>query len=187
MGASVKVTKDEVAAFVKSIRSLTKSNVLVGIPDKNANRTPTDDDPNPPSNAVIGYVQEFGSPVKNIPARPFLIPGVKAAETELAGTLKRTAQAALDGDRDALIKGLTSAGNAAVTSVQKTMTDSEYPPLSPKTVAGRARRGRKHAKQYVKLMKEGVPTDVLDSAGLVRPLVDTGQLRRAITFVIRKK
>ncbi len=45
-----------------------------------------------------------------------------------------------------------------------------------------ARRGRKGAKQYLKQLETG-PAE----SGLVRPLIDTGELRKSVTYVIMKK
>jgi hypothetical protein len=56
---------------IEAISQLSNKDVLVGIPDSAPERTDT-----PITNAQIGYVMETGSPAHNVPARPFLVPGV---------------------------------------------------------------------------------------------------------------
>lgn len=156
---SVKITRDKMADVVKAIQSLAQERVLVGIPAANAERRDA-----PINNAGIGYVQEFGSPANNIPPRPFLIPGVEAAQKDAVKHLKRGAERALDGQVDAGEKALHSAGLIAQNSVRATINEGIPPPLKPSTLAARRRRGRTGTK----------------------PLIDTGQLRNAITYVLRK-
>lgn len=152
-------TKDQMADVLKSIQSLVKEQTLVGIPDSNAARKE-----GPINNAALGYINEFGSPANNIPARPFLIPGVEAAEPAVLKQLKRGAEGALDGRLDAADKALHSAGILAVNAVRGKINEGVPPPLADSTLAARRRRGRTGTK----------------------PLIDTGQLRNAITYVLRK-
>lgn len=160
---AVSLKVDRWAGFQKSIKSLTANKVLVGIPDANADRKPDPDDPVPITNAGIGYIMENGAPEKNIPARPFLKPGIADAKEAITDRLHKTAMKALDGDVSATKAGLTGVGLIAQRSVQEKITDGPFAPLAPATLADRVRRGRTGEK----------------------PLIDTGQLRRAITYVIR--
>jgi hypothetical protein len=157
---SVKITKDRVPAMLKAIKDLTSLEVLVGIPDANAGR-----DEGAISNAEIGYLMETGSPAQNIPERPFLVPGVESIRDKIAKRMRAGAEAALAG-RNADVEGtLTSVGLTAENAVKTKITDGPFAPLSPKTLAKRRARGRTGEK----------------------PLIDTGQLRRAVTHVVRKK
>lgn len=63
------------------------------------------------------------------------------------------------------------------------MTITGFTPLADSTVEARARRGRKGAKAELARRAAG------ESPGteLVKPLIDTGQYRRAITHVVRDK
>ena len=80
----VKITIDKVEDVLRAVKTLTRQQILVGVPSENAERQ---DDPgakpSPINNAQLAYVQEFGSPAQNIPARPFLIPGVEDAMPKL--------------------------------------------------------------------------------------------------------
>ena len=183
----VSVTKDGLPDLLKAIRALTKSQVLVGVPDENAERRPVEGEANPANNALIGYVQEFGDPAKNIPARPFLIPGVESVKDQIAAQMKKAGQDALSGNLKAIRQRMAKVGNDTAAAVVDKLETGPYAPLSLATIKARARRGRKNAKQYLKLMNEGVPVDVLDEVGLAQPLHDTGQLARSITYVIRQK
>ena len=184
---TVKVSKrDRYPDFVKAVNRLTKRQVLIGFPADGAARKPEEGDTHPPAvNSLIGYVLETGSPARNIPARPFLVPGVKSAQDQVADRLQKGAVAVMNGNPEAADKTLDAVGLMGVSAVQRYMTSGQFQPLSDGTIEARARRGRKGAKQYLKLKSEGVPTDVLAGAELVKPLIDTGQLRRAVTYVIR--
>jgi hypothetical protein len=160
-GVSLKI--DRFAAFQKSIKSLTANKVLVGIPDENADRKPDPDDPAPITNAGIGYIMEKGAPEKNIPARPWLEPGVASAKAPITDRLHKTAMKALDGDVMATRAGLSGVGLIAQSAVRAKITEGPFAPLAPATLADRLRRGRTGEK----------------------PLIDTGQLRQAVNFVIR--
>ncbi len=163
MAKSVTLKIDRWAGFQKSIKSLTANRVLVGIPDANADRKPDPKDPVPITSAGIGWIMEHGAPEKNIPARPFLNPGIAGAKDKITDRLQKTAMKAIDGDVTATKTGLAGVGLIAQRSVQERITDGPFAPLAPATLADRVRRGRTGEK----------------------PLIDTGQLRRAVTYVIR--
>lgn len=163
MGATV--TKDRLADVLKSIHGLVAKEVLIGIPESEDARNQREADGSPLGNAAIGYIQETGSPANNLPARPFLVPGVEAALPAATAKLKAGAAKALDGQSDAGDKAMHAAGLIAQNSVRATINAGVSPPLASSTLAGRRRRGR---------------------TGTV-PLIDTGQLRNSTTYVIRAK
>jgi phage gpG-like protein len=158
---SAQVTVDKLAQVLASMAELVKRDVLVGIPDS----APERKEQTPLSNAQIGYIQEFGSPAANIPARPFLIPGVENARPEVLDSLRAGTKAALDGNTGQVEKSMARAGIQAQNAVRAKIQDGPFVPLSPKTLAARRKRGRTGDK----------------------PLLDTAQLRNSVTFVIRKK
>ncbi|WP_137650634.1 hypothetical protein [Escherichia albertii] len=151
---------DNAKAILDALRSLTKKDVLVGIPSEDSER-----DDVPFGNAGIGYLNEYGSPEQNIPPRPHL------------------AQAALDGNASGAERALNRAGTLAVNGVRRYMTITGFTPLADSTVEARARRGRKGATLELARRAAG------ESPGtdLAKPLIDTGQYRRAITHVVRDK
>lgn len=162
----VKITKDRLGEILKSVKALNKSEVLVGVPDINAEREREPGETGPPaSNATIGYAMEFGVPEKNIPARPFLIPGIRDAQDKIVARLKKGAIAALGGDTKTIDKELNTIGLIGQKAVQVKIASGPFEPLSERTLKAREARGRTGTK----------------------PLLDTGQLRRAITFVLQDK
>lgn len=161
----VTVTKDRLADVLKSIHELVKKEVLIGIPESEDARNQRGADGSPLGNAAIGYIQETGSPSNNLPARPFLVPGVHDALNPATAKLKAGATKALDGQRDAGEKSMHAAGLIAQNAVRAKINSGVPPALAESTLAGRRRRGR---------------------TGTV-PLIDTGQLRNSITYVVREK
>ncbi|WP_199085948.1 hypothetical protein [Bosea sp. ASV33] len=158
---TVKITKDGVPDLLKAIKALTSKEVLVGIPDTAAGR----DDGDAISNAEIGYLMETGSPTQNIPPRPHLVPGVESARDKIEKRMKTGAQSALSGKSSDADATLTAVGITAENAVKAKITEGPFAPLSPVTIAKRKAKGRTGTK----------------------PLIDTGQYRRAITHVVRKK
>ncbi|MCL6466957.1 MAG: hypothetical protein I4O48_01360, partial [Ralstonia sp.] len=152
---SAKITIDKLGDVIKAISGLANKDVLVGIPDSAPERTDT-----PITNAQIGYVMETGSPANNIPARPFLVPGIASVQDEVAARLRKGALSALDGSQTGVDTALKQAGMVGQNAVKQKITDGPFAPLSPRTVAER-RRGRKtqsmrkSAKEYAKLLAQG--------------------------------
>ncbi|CAN0620502.1 conserved protein of unknown function [Burkholderia multivorans] len=153
---------DRLDEVLKSIAGLVQKEVLVGVPDSTAGRK---DDGEPISNAEIGYIQEHGSPANNIPARPHLVPGVQDAQPKFTPQLQKGVEAALDGDLEQVDRRLGSAGLIAQNSVRAKVNSNIAPELADSTLEARRRRG---------VTRENT-------------LVDSGQYRNSITYVIRKK
>lgn len=151
------------ADLMKAIDKLRKSEVLIGIPDENADRQPDPHDPHPITNAGIGFVMEHGDPERNIPARPFLGPGVESIEDEIVRRMSEGARKAVTGDLAAVDKALHGVGLAAAAAVKRKIDEGPFEPLAPATLAARKARGRTGEK----------------------PLIDTAQLQRAVTYVVR--
>lgn len=178
---SVKVTKDIVSKVLAGITSLTSKTILVGIPEDTTGRQ--DDERGPMNNATLGYIHEHGSPAQNIPARPFLVPGVKDAEDEITAKLKAGASKALSGDKGGAEVAMKAAGQIAEEAVKERFYSGDFAPLAKSTVQARARRGRKGAKEELASHAAGNAPNAENA----RPLIDTGALRDSIRYVIRKK
>ena len=157
---SIKIVKDDVKKLLKNIEAIASKSVLVGIPSEKKERKEGDT-----TNAEIGFIHEYGSPMRNIPARPFLVPGVKASAERVSKTLKSYASDALN-DASTIDKGLNAVGLIAQSQVKKQIVSQEgFAPLSPTTLKARSDKGFKGTKA----------------------LIRTGQLLNSITFVVRKK
>lgn len=172
------MTVDKLAAVTRAVGALAARSVLVGIPEAKDARK----EDGPMNNATIGYIMEKGSPAANIPARPWLVPGVQRAAPEYIPELMEASAAALAGDQAGVSSHLARAGIMAQNEVRLHISEGIPPPLADSTVKARARRGRKGARD--ELVNRAVP-GIGASMELVKPLVDTGQLRNAVSYVVQ--
>lgn len=164
-----KVTiRDNTKALDDILRALSEKHVMVGIPAETADR-----DDSPINNAAIGYILETGAPERNLPARPFLRPGVASAAGDVAKVARTTLGRALafgrpraETDRT-IQRGLEQIGIVATNAVKRLIDAGDFAPLAPSTLYRRQHR-----------------KDAPRSGD--KPMVDTGQLRNAVTYVVRK-
>lgn len=180
---SVKTKVDKTKELAKAMKVLTRDIVLVGIPE-DANARPDGDI----GNAELGYIHEFGSPANNIPARPFLIPGVESAMPQVTKIMHDGARKVLSGNSKAARPTLVMAGSEASVAVKTYITAGLSPPLKDATVEARLRRtpSRKAEAEYLRRRALGESPEALHSLGLIKPLIDTGVLLRSVTYVIRE-
>lgn len=186
---------------IKALNDLSKTSVLVGIPADAKSRTASEwlnmtKGVAGITNAALGYMMETGSPAQNIPARPWLKPGVAESKSRWSPYLEQACQAALNGDTGVMERALNAAGNVAATAVKKKITAGIPPPIKPSTMAARARhRGGKTRQQRIKRAAEraayrkfyaGYTKDTPVLSGGVTPLVDTAQMLNSITWVVGK-
>lgn len=163
---SIEMGVDRLSQVISAARTLTATAVLVGVPDQKTDRK----DDAGITNAALAYIHTNGSPEANIPARPFLEPGVARKQQEIVDRLRDTAAAVYDGNGGVVERGLAAAGQIAASSAQAVIREGISPPLAQSTVdQRRAKYGRKAA-----------------SSDQTTPLIDTAQLVRSITFVLRK-
>jgi hypothetical protein len=157
---SVRVLFDHSDLILKAVQAMARKDVLIGIPEGENARKEGDI-----GNAALGFINENGSPAQNIPARPFLIPGVRGAAARCAKVLQHYA-ANMIHDPEGIEKGLNAAGQIARDAVKRRITSQEgFAPLAESTLAARARRGVKRTKA----------------------LIDTGQLLNSITYVVKDR
>ena len=155
---------DKTAQLSRAIDVLTGTRIMVGVPAEKDDRQDDDGGKSGINNAEIGYLMENGSPEANIPARPHMKPGVKKAQPKINDYLKQAGRLALEGKPDAVMRAFHAVGISAQNSIKGVIREGVPPPLAPRTLAARKRRGRTGEK----------------------PLIDTGQYLAAITYVIRK-
>lgn len=176
------VTQDHMAEVMRSIRQLVQREVLVGIPSDKAERnTPGD----PINNATIGYIMEHGSPAKNIPARPHLIPGIANAQPAIIERFAKAGRAGVQGDLAEADRQLAAAGMAAASSVKSLINSGLSPALADATLASRVRRNRAAKGAAAELARRA--QGVAPGSDLAKPLIESGQYRNAITYVLKKK
>lgn len=193
MSMTITMTVNKLNDIRKAMKALTDKDVLIGIPEDDADRGDIDKKNHGSaarskggiSNAYLGYIHEYGVPDKNIPARPFLHPGIERAREEIADALKRTAKKALQGNPGAVEKGLNKVGQLGEKSVKGAFFDNEWQPLSKKTLDyeppakdedGNVRKTKKGKVKRKESRRQ---------KGKTNPLIDTNQLHKSITYVIR--
>jgi len=166
-GIDVKVSEqiNRSAEIIKAIGELNATDVLVGVPAEKAPREPEEAKGTPATNALIAYVQNFGSPPQNIPAREFAYSGSALEQRAIEQNMEKAGGAAFDGDFEAMNRRLNAAGLAGARGMKTRISANIPPPLAESTLAARRRRGH-HG---------------------TRTLVETGQLRNALTYVVRRK
>lgn len=157
----IKTVVDHVPEILDAMATLAQNDVLVGVPEEKTERKNDSEI----SNAALAYIQDKGSPTQNIPPRPFLEPGIQDAKEPIAEGMRKAAEAALDGNKGAVVANLNRVGLVASTAVKLKINNGPFVPLKPATLAARRRHG---------------------FAG-TKPLIVSGALRNSITYVLRRR
>ena len=161
---------ENTAALQKAFAALDflrRHEVRVGLPSSTGMR-----------NRMILAIQEHGSPIHRIPARPVIRPALQAEETRaaMAKAMKAGTEAALRGDLPAARASLEAAGRAGADGIRAYIDSHIPPPNSPATVRGGWIWNRAANKPVL------VP-----GKGFDKPLYDTGELYRAFSYEIRER
>lgn len=141
------------------LRKLERKDVLVGIPQQNASRKD-----GKINNAELLYVLSQGSVLQHIPPRPVLEPAIQAADNKrnISAELKQAAQGVLEGRPEDASRHLELAGQVGENAAKRWFTD-------PRNAW------------------QGNAPATIKAKGSDRPMIDTGELRRAITHVVEEK
>ena len=184
-------SKDRMAALTKAIKELAHKEVLVGIPEDKSSRENGRDKINNAELLYIHthgvrkqemiqsmnvniaggmsysaahslYLKTHGSALLNIPPRPVLEPAIQANKEAIGVQLASASRAAIDGRPGQCVTALNKAGMIAESAAKGWFEKPEnhWKPNSPKTIK---RKGS-------------------DS-----PLIDTGEMRKSITYVVEDK
>src|SRR5689334_14381107 len=156
---NVNITVDNLAQFEKAIELLQRKQVLVGVPEAKSRRG------GKVNNATLARIHDKGSPSQNIPARPFMEPGIKSVQARMEQKLLTVGQSVLEGDTVKAEQGLEGVGLIAQNGLRAMVNSNIQPTLTPATLAARRRRGRTGT----------------------RTLVDRGEMRNSLTYVVRDK
>lgn len=161
---NVRVTVDRTAAVKTALKALVQDRVLVGIASEHAFRDPDDEDSTPHlNNAEIGYLNEFGAPDANIPARPHLVPGTQSALPKVEKIYREAFAKAVVGDVKGIRDAHAKVGQIAADAVRGLIQDGISPPLAERTLQARKKRG----------------------VTRTTPLVDGGEYRKNINYAVR--
>lgn len=163
MGIEVVTSVDNFNRIVKALNFMETNEVYVGISDE----TTTREKGEPVTNAELLFIHTNGSPVNNIPARPVIEPAIKDDKDRLAQMMDSAFEKAEKGKFNEALDKLKLAGMRAQNVCRAWFTNPKngWPPNSPSV------QERKRAKGS---------TDP-------KPLIDTGELRKSITYFVRTK
>jgi hypothetical protein len=146
------------AQIAKDIADLAKLQVYVGIPEAASSRPKEK-----VTNAELLYIHTHGSPLKHIPARPVLEPMLMLPDNKAAITadLKQAGVSALNGKMQEAVKFMKIAGMDAANRAKSFFTDprNNWAPNAPSTIRRK---------------------------GSDRPMINLGELRKSITWVLAK-
>lgn len=150
----------------KSLKWLKKNSVYVGIPEDKSKRK-NEEKNSEITNAELLFIHTNGSPVNNIPPRPVIEPAIQDDKDRLTSMLKKAAKLVIDGKEDEALKQLKMVGMRGQ-NVSKNWFTSEknnWPSNSPSVKREKEKKGSTNP----------------------RPLIDTGELRNSITYIIKSE
>jgi hypothetical protein len=175
-------TKDASQQLAATITDLLNMDAYVGIPEETAPRKGSGEI----SNAQLMFIHTNGSPVRNIPPRPVIEPAIEAEDHKAAivDHLEAAARLALNGNAPEAMKHLKLAGQTAADAARDWFEDSRnnWPPNAVSTV--RAKLAKKFSG---KKLDEAVEAYLAGAGEMNQVLVDTAQMRKAITYVVGEK
>jgi len=180
--SQIKMTVDNRLKIAAAINLLSHTSVMVGFPaEQGVTRTET----GAPTNAYLAYIHEHGSPEHNLPARPFLKPGVASINQQTQARLRNAAMMAIKGNVVGMMGQLNVAGGAAVRAVKIKLRTGPFAPLAMSTIIARLRKTQRGQRRLRNMRKKGV--NLLQwGAQNMKPLIDTTQMLNAVKYVIRK-
>ena len=162
MGVEIITSVDKIGKIAKAMNFMMGNEVYVGISDE----TTTREKGEPVTNAELMFIHTNGSPINNIPARPVIEPAIEDDKDRLASMMEGAFLSAEKGDIDGALKKLKLAGMRAQNVCRAWFTNPKngWAPNSPRTAARKRAKGSTDPK----------------------PLIDTGELRKSITYFIKR-
>jgi hypothetical protein len=176
------IVLNKLPGLLASMGKLSKQELLVGVPKEKTART---DEKVSMNNATLAYIHDNGSPAQNIPARPFMRPGIEAASGQVAQRFKAAAKQAIHGETGGAKSNLNAAGLIAQSSIKAIINAGIAPALSDATLRARIRNKTavKGAKMELASRAAGNAPGISDA----KPLVATAQMRNSISYILREK
>lgn len=180
--------------FAQQIDKAARYEVLVGIPSPHPKRLEIHKDEGKKRafhgiwNADLAAIHENGAPARRIPARPFIRPGIERVKPLLAQLAAKGAEAMAAGG--SLRPYAEQAGLEAQKSIRAVFRDNNWAPLKPRTMINRAykrvkkRRTRRGQDTTDRRKMSKLVAKELAAMGAMRALIDSGQLRQAIDYVV---
>lgn len=135
-----------------------------------------------PSGTPVAYVaaiQEFGSPVNNIPPRPFLRPTIAEKTQEWQVLFAKGAKAIIVGNETPHTV-LEKIGAKAAGDVRRAISQITNPALAEKTILARINRNSK----FSKIQRKFTVNEALNTT---KPLIDTGIMLGTLTHTVEEE
>jgi hypothetical protein len=166
--------------IMRGIDALNGTDALVGIPEGNAPRKKGDI-----NNAELLFLFTNGSPLRGQPPRPVIEPAIEASPTKdrIAKQLAAASKCALDGDEAGMMDHLDRAGAIGWSASKDWFTD----PRNGWQQDADSTINRKLGKMSDKKRESAIDAIVEaggDATGIVTTGIDTGQMRRALTYQV---
>lgn len=120
---------------MKRLKSLSGYDVAVGIFQENNDRGEKI------TNAMLGFIHEKGSPRRNIPPRPWLVPVIEKNQDDLANTMAKAAGDVLS-DGKAPEKALETVAQRAKRFIRINFNRNDWHKLSKATAERRLAQGK---------------------------------------------
>lgn len=158
----VKLHVKNFVKYSKAMKFMKENSVYVGIPQEETTR-----DEDGITNAELLYIHTNGSPKNNIPARPVIEPAIKNDTERLTSMMKKASRLVFEGNKQEAIRQLKLVGMRGQNISRAWFVNPEngWPPNSPRTYRRKLAKGSTDPK----------------------PLIDTGELRKSITYVVETK
>ena len=158
----IEVTYDGFKKMMNGLDYLKESAVYVGIPEKETSR-----EDKKITNAELLFIHTNGSPINNVPARPVIESALKDDRERISKMMERVALNALENNFEEADKNLKLTGMRGQNVSRAWFTNSKnnWPPNSPQVAERKRKKGSTNP----------------------RPLIDTGELRKSITYVVVSK
>lgn len=154
--ATVSSTDEMLKAVEEAIKELKSHDVLVGIPQEKASR----EGGGKVTNAELLFIHTNGSSVRGIPPRPVLQPAIENDKERVGEMLGKAIDAATSGKKEEIVPALERAGQYGENICKAWFTNPSngWEPNSEETI---------------------------NRKGSSKPLIDTGQMRKSITHVVK--
>lgn len=177
---AVKITDRETESgkkFRKMLEELKKLEVRIGIHQGAVSRDGAD---------LVDRAMWNELGTEHIPARPFLRQSVDAHKDKIEKFLKAMAKRLVNrGSAEEVLKNI---GEFQVKLVRKEITTGYFTPNSPATIKYKHdKKVGKKKKSSKKKKNTDKKTDSEQKIGTIKPLIDDGDMKKAINYMIREK
>lgn len=179
-----KVTLDRTKDLKRDLARLHADMVLVGIPEAEIERK-DDGKGEAVNNAQLLFLHTNGSELRGLSARPVIEPALINPPTRkrLVALLGQAAEAEVSGDHQACLRILGLAGTAGANAAKRWFKDpaNGWPGNKRSTILRKLRKVKGAAKKELdRAIAAGEDLSQFDT-----PLIDTDQMRGAITYVVQ--